>query len=44
MTVIDHNEFMRFLGKLQLLLFKLRPAFYADSYLKELEYHEKREI
>ena len=36
MTTIPHEQFMKFLGTLQLLLFGIRPSFYPESYLKEI--------
>ena len=44
MTLVPQEQFMRFLGTMQLLLFKLRPQFYAASYLRELELLKERHI
>ena len=44
MTTLDHVTFMRFLGTLQILLFKVRPSFYPASYLKEVKMFEERVI
>ena len=44
MTTLAHVNFLRFLGTLQILLFKVRPAFYPASYLMELKMLEERVI
>lgn len=43
MTVVPHDQFMRFIGTMQLLLIKLRPNFYTQSYLKEMKFFKERQ-
>ena len=42
MTLVPHDQFMRFLGTMQILLFKIRPQFYTNSFLQELEVFKDR--
>ena len=42
MTTIPHEQFLRFLGTMQLQLFKVKPLFYPASYLREVEMLEQR--
>ena len=44
LTMVPHDSFMRFLGTLQLLLFKMNPQFFSESYLRELELLNERKI
>ena len=44
MTLVPRDNFMRFLGTMQLLLFKIRPLFYTASYLKDIEIFKKRSV
>ena len=42
MTTIPQEQFMRYLGTLQIVLFQIRPNFYPASYLKEIEMLKER--
>ena len=44
MTMIPHEQFMKFLGTLQIVLFGIRPNFYPASYLKEMEMLKERKM
>ena len=44
MTTLPAEDFKRFLGTIQLCLFQLKPAFYSQSYVREIEMLEKRPI